>query len=403
MPALLLSAGSEVVSVSLAEELAACGVPFALISFGQNSVLAGVPELVAYERVEWPASSQSALAAILRFASPLAERAGSALPVFATDDATLRLLLEHRSVVEHVLRIPRATALRSGGLDKAEFFDFLRANGLADLCPRSVTIRHPRELREAFDELGTDVVIKPTLKPFRAQLALDTSGRKLLAASAYASPAELSAALTANWSFSDAWLVQERLQTPPEGEAVAWVARSKHGQIRQISAVERWKHPRVGGTGCWLETRVDPEIDLAGRRLAEALGLEGLAEFPFLKDSSGAWRVLECNPRAWLQVALARIAGRPLAAFTWATLCDREANGNGFSQPPVQRTWISAELLLLAAASGNYGSRSSSFGTALGLLKRADYTAMHSSPWGFVQRAWVRRVGGKLVRRTVGQ
>lgn len=397
-PVLLLSAGSEVITLSLVEELARAGAPIALAAFGQTSLLARSSCLYAYCEIAWPDTPEHAVRALIDWLGPIVERAGAPLVAFATDDAVLRLLLEHRRELEPYLLVPRAHALSMSGLDKAELFEFLCAQGAAELAPPSCVLQSLAELPAAIARLGPELVLKPALKPYRIDLALDRAGRKLLATWEYETAESFRRALADSWDFSPRWLAQARLHAPPDGEAVVYVIRVPGGETRLVSAVARWKHPPVGGTGCVVETLPNPALEAAARRLAELIDLQGLAEFEYLVDDSGSFKVLDVNVRAWLQVALAGVAGLPVAALTWRALA-----GGTLELPPDptgrSRSWVMPERLLLSLVAGSPSSRFVAARRALGYVARADYVPVHHSALGGVRRAWYGRMLRALLRR----
>jgi hypothetical protein len=398
-PVVLLSAGSEVITVSLVEELREAGAPIALVSFGRPSLFADTPYLAAHVEIPWEPDSARVAEALLAFTRPLARSSQGRLVVFATDDAVLRLLMDHRLLLEETLYVPRANALAMGGLDKAEFFEFLARRGLGELGAPTLVLKSPAELEQALRELGPEIVVKPALKPYRSDLALDVTGRKLLASWEYASVEAFAAALSSQWGFSERWIAQPRLATPAGGEAVVWVVRVASGEIRLLSAVAGWKHPPVGGTGCWVQTRPNAMLEEVSRRLADAIELNGLAEFEFLSDESGTFRVLECNARPWLQVALARASGLPVAAITWRALSGGEPMPLPPSPSPRARSWVMVERLLLSVATGAAGPRSEALRRVLGLVRDADYVAIYGTSLRGIRRAWVGRMLRALARR----
>lgn len=401
-PVVLLSAGSEVITVSLVEELREAGAPIAVVSFGRHSLFADAPYLAAYVELAWEDDSARVAEALLAFTRPLAQRAQGRLVVFATDDAVLRLLMDHRALLEETLCVPRAKALVMGGLDKAEFFEFLARHGLAELGAPTLVLKSPVEVEKALRELGPEIVVKPALKPYQSELALDVTGRKLLASWEYPSVEAFGAAVSSQWPFSERWIAQPRLATPEGGEAVVWVVRVASGEVRLLSAVAGWKHPPVGGTGCWVQTRPNAVIEEAGRRLAEIIELNGLAEFEFLSDSSGKFRVLECNARPWLQVALARVSGLPVAAMTWRAFSGGEPVPLPPNPPARARSWVMVERLLLSVASGAAGPRRAALRRVLGLVRDADYVAMYGTALPGIRGAWLRRMSRAVLRRALG-
>lgn len=396
MRAVLLTGGSEIVATALFEELARAGVPLAIVALGLNSLLRDVAPDCPYVRLEWPPVEPVKTAQIL--GDQL--RAWGASPddpwyVLPTEDGGLRLLLEHREALAQTCRFGYARNLEMGGLDKAELFAYLEQNGCADLMPKTVSVSDVDQALQAVAELGGDCVIKPSLKPY--SMDLGKLGAKAISACDYRDSSHLERALSRAWPLASDWIVQQRLATPARGEPVLWALRNSKGEVAAVAGMVKWKYPLMGGSGCWVETVEIEEFDLLEKaeRMLSALDLVGLCEIEFLLDATGEFRILELNPRPWLQVGLPGVSGYPIAQELVAVLQGEAPHA------AVVRTcasWVNMERMLAAAVSGQQGRRWTALVRAVREILSADTLAIYGTQLPYVRLRWFARMFGRLWR-----
>ncbi|MCQ2420325.1 MAG: ATP-grasp domain-containing protein [Clostridia bacterium] len=75
--------------------------------------------------------------------------------------------------------------------------------------------------------------------------------------------------------------------------------------------IREW--PVTGGPSSCCETADMPQLILAAKKMAEAIGFTGAAMFEFKEDAIGRPRFLECNPRVWGTYPLTRVSGSNFA------------------------------------------------------------------------------------------
>ena len=398
MKAVILSGGSEIVAAALVEELDCAGIPVAVISLGGNSILRRALSGLLYAEIAWPPpSAEAAAGRLLHILRGWGVRESEYCTIFPTEDGGLRLLLEQSKRLKSVAAFGQARSLRMGGLDKAELFECLYQRGCADLIAPTRAVESSWQAIEAIDSMECECVVKPALKPLSMQLA--GMPAKAFMTDQFRRRSDFERALTAAWSISSRWVVQPRLRTPPSGEAVFWSVRDRHGDLTGMAAAERWKQPRSGGSGCWVTSTnaLISELQPRAQRILEAIDFIGMCELPFLIDSNGQWRLLELNPRPWLQVGLAAAAGAPLAAMTYRIL---QGDGVEAIQPRDGVNWVNLERLLIAAWSGEQGNRHGALLKACNVWRRADTLAIYSSHLPYVKIRWLGRMAYKALERT---
>jgi len=91
------------------------------------------------------------------------------------------------------------------------------------------------------------------------------------------------------------------------------------------------QHPIWFGSGCFHATDRNPEVAELGLRFFEGVGLRGLGNVEFKRDSrDGRLKLIECNHRFTAATGLIRAAGLDLPLFVYNKLTDRPL-------PPVDR------------------------------------------------------------------
>lgn len=385
----VLSGGSEIVSTSLVEELLNGGFRPAIIAMRHDSILQDLASHLTFKVLTWPPdyleSCASELVEYLRDFGATRERP---IPIFATEDGGLRFLLEMREYIEPWGVFGRAHCLQLGGLDKAELFTTLDQLGCAELI---APFRITKTIDEAIDAVvyfSNDAVIKPALKPFSMRMSGMTS--KAFMSRDFVNVDIMRKALQQAWPLSQKWIVQQRLMLPPKGETVVWAVRDADGNTYCMAANEVWKQPREGGTGCWVQLAMEPEnLFKHTSTILEKINFFGICEIPFLFDKNGQWRMLELNPRPWLQVGLPFRAGVPMVSAVAKILY-----GEIFSELPTARlcSWVNVERLFLAALSGEQGSRFKALQTAWRAWHDSEAIAIYDTALKGVRRRWIFRL-----------
>lgn len=385
----ILSGGSEIISVALVEEFLANGFRPVIIALRRNSILRGLPNELPFHQLTWPpvdpASTAKQLVVALRTFGATED---CPMPVFPTEDGGLRLLLEQRKVIEPWSVFGSACALQLGGLDKAELFSFLDQAGCTDLiAPFRIATEVTDALGAVAEFLG-DAVIKPALKPL--SMNMDGMRAKAVLSKNFGDTQALANALKAAWHLSDRWVIQPRLQAPPAGETVVWAVRDSMGETHCMAANEVWKFPRDAGTGCWVRVALNENgLFTRTKTLLEKLQFIGVCEVEFLIDGKNEYRLLEINPRPWLQIGLSFRAGVPMASVA-AKALQKET----IETLPAPRycSWVNIERLALAVVSGEQGRSWNSITTAWRAWREATAVAIYDTSLPGIRRRWIMRM-----------
>ncbi|MGV6826001.1 MAG: hypothetical protein ACWA5Q_03400 [bacterium] len=393
VPVLILSAGSEIVTVSLVDEFLDRGIPVFLLSLGKPSLFANSKCLHGYSQMNWPpVSFNEAFEDFLRILDGFGVGDSQPWPVYATDDGGLRFLFEAGPYLEDRVVFSRARSLPMGGLDKSELFGRLSDSGLDSCIPEYRVIDSHDSMDEALRSLLGTGVLKPSLKPYSMQVpGLDT---KLEVVDG--DMVGLSNKLDAYLEASHLWLLQNKIEFP-QGQELDWYGVvDTTGEVRCESlAREIWKYPSEGGAGSWviLNCEIEAQIKSLVRKIIDATDLVGLVEISFLRDTEGRLWFLELNARPWLQVALPGKAGLPVAYESYLGLLGKPSSSPVCSGVT---SWINIERAILAALSGEYGNPLKCLFSLFVELSRADYFAVYSTRQPGIKLKWVKRMLVKL-------
>ncbi len=391
LPAVIFSGGSEIVSLAIAETLLPLNVPLVIISLGKPSILRDVqPELLHYQ-AQWPPQDvETAVQEIIQFLQKINAGHPQPWPAFATEDGSLRLLLEARQTLQPYLAIPPGSLhLSLGGLHKAELFRFLQQTEVVRHIVPTYLLSSPEEAKEIAARLNYQVVFKPTIKPLSMNLG-KLRGKKAIMMHHARDSAAVIQALSIAWSSVEGWIAQPKLTTPPIGEVVWWGIRDRCGRIIGMTAVGKWKYPRFGGTACWVQTAELPQIHQVATEILNVLDHRGIIEMEFLQDENGRWRLLELNPRLWLQAALPTRANAPLIQLLYKDLCQVKTQPT-FS-PAFGVSWVNIERMILAVVSGEYGSRITTLFSALNIIQKSKCKVIYDTKLKGVKRKWISRL-----------
>lgn len=391
-PAIILSGGSEVISIAVAEELIENGVNIAVISLVKNSILKGL-NVLNFSEIEWPPKNEKlCINQIIEFALDVGASCNNKLPIIPTEDGGLRFLFEHALELGEYFLFGGASKLSYSGLDKAEFFNYLKGN---ILCTNTVSVQSIDEAIKGVENFNKNCIIKPSIKPL--SMNMNGMNSKAIEISPDDNYGKIIQNLESVWSISETWILQPKLKVPETGEYGVWFVRSKQGVIHSLAGTELWKQPKFGGTGCWVKSlgNVDSELFPKVSDLLSELDFVGIGEISFLLDDNRNYKLVELNARPWLQVGLAKVAGFSMIYAHYCVLLDSEMPK---SNPQKDKVWVNLERMLLAAGSGEYGSRISALWMVFKVLCRADYIAVWNSRIPYLRYRWIRNIIFKVFK-----
>ncbi|WP_369943548.1 hypothetical protein [Xanthomonas medicagonis] len=355
---IIISGGSEIVGLALAEAAQVAGKRYVVLSLVANSILRDTPACVGIVDLShllhnWDALPEKFIGTL----SKLSNLAARKLPIFPTEDGGLRLLNECRDEVLKYGEFSRARALRMGGLDKAEIIEFASTRGRGTCVSTSIVLDDPTQAPAAIEKLGLDAVFKPALKPIHMDLSpLGNSGTKIVTQQDHSeSINSIVTRLSNAWAISERWIAQPRFNTGPNRERSVCAVRDQHGHVQARQVIERAKYPSTGGTAYWV--CIDEHNDLlpSATSIMDAFEIIGVCELSYLPDAQGIAQLIEFNTRPWLQIGLMERSGFPIVASSIAALNGNKIEKTTFGDEYFH--WMQLERFLVALSKGECSAR----------------------------------------------
>jgi D-aspartate ligase len=246
----------------------------------------------------------------------LGDAIGRPAPVFPTHDEHLNSLARHRAELGDRFRYPFP------GWDVLEPLQSKRhqidtAESIGVAAPRTLHPRSLEECREAAEEIGFPVLVKPSenvvfKRLYRRQAFLCERPDQL--DRAYELSAEYEPMLQEFIPGGDDLLWTLGTYIAADGEVLATFSGRKLRQTRQNMG-----SARIG------EARWDDEVVGSGLELLKALGFHGIAQVEWKRDPrDGRLKLIEVNPRLWQWHGLSAACGADvtLAAY-WDLVGER--------------------------------------------------------------------------------
>lgn len=349
---IIITGGSEVTSLAIANAAMKAGIPYAVFSLVKDSLLRKSPNCVAWLDLHPFISNHLKLREKFLYGlDTITISQKTKVAILPTEDGGLRILNEFRDDVLLNAEFSRARHLRMGGIDKAEAAEaIINAGGIEGIAP-TLILNNPNEAIDAFHTLGRNCIFKPALKPLDMDLSgLGPRGIKVITQKHHhESPDDVIKRLEKAWSTSQRWVAQPRLLTGANLERSVCTVRG-NDHINACQVIERAKFPKIGGTALWVATERKKDLIPSATRLLQAMDVIGICELSYLPDASGSAHMIEFNTRPWLQTELIQSHCFPIITDTIATLRGQTPPPAPLSINYMNGDWIQIERAALAAA-----------------------------------------------------
>lgn len=217
--------------------------------------------------------------------------------MFPMEDATIDVVLEHRTEFERLTRIPLpSTESMRIASDKAATIHLAQNLGIP--IPKTYWPDSDVELSQLMSEISFPAVIKPT----------HGSGSRGLRYAA--TPSELVDAYRIVNKTSHRPLIQELIPRTGQGVGAAMLFDSNHQPVAGFTYKRIREYPINGGPSTLRESTHDPELLAMATKLLTELNWYGVAMVEFKIDPrDGVPRLMEINPRFWGSLELAIVSG----------------------------------------------------------------------------------------------
>jgi predicted ATP-grasp superfamily ATP-dependent carboligase len=369
-PIAILAAGSNITTLGLARCFAGTGVDvYAVDTDGGAGFLKRskyIDRVIALgPRIS---ATEAFVEELCAAGKELKERDRRRVLLFPSEDTGLRVCADHWERLKEYFLLLGDPGERDPArfLDKGRFFQALP--GEAPYVPRTMYFADIASLEASRDDLPYPAVVKPARKDIGMSFQKKL-GAKLLVVK---SPGDLSGKVRALFP-REGVVVQECIEHNEGDEVCWWGYRSRHGELAGMTAREMRKYPHPGGTATFMRSERVPQLHEYAREILDRIGFWGLCEMPFLPAGpAGQYKVLELNPRAWLQIGLMHRSGlnAPLLAYRDAMGVEVPVPEPGVREGVI---WMSPEYdLLRALCSGRPARRIANLARWLADVRRAD-------------------------------
>jgi D-aspartate ligase len=206
-------------------------------------------------------------------------------------------------------------------LNKVQTYDLARRHGIA--APRIIRLVDQRGLEAAVHELEFPCVLKPDQSHVFARRG--GSGAKVLVVN----DADELRRQFARFSAEGVEMFVTEVIYGESDEFVSYYGYLDESGENLVNFTKRKirQCPPGFGIGTYHQTTRDPEVAAAGLRFLQAVGMRGLGNIEFKRDSrDGKLILIECNPRFTLSNELARVAGVDLAVLSYRRALGRPAD-----------------------------------------------------------------------------
>jgi D-aspartate ligase len=309
IPVLFLQ-GSYVVELAIARSLGKYDVPVFLLSRGEEKPPSSFSKFVkdTLFNPDPLIDEENFVDSLLNFGERLKKRYGRRILLFPTEDSGLLLMAKNFNLLKTyfvLLNDPEEKEILRFS-QKTYFFQTLQETNSTEFLPLTLFCRQEDDIESIKKNITFPCIIKPSEKDLNFSFYRKYNSKILLMKNKDDLEKRLAELLSENHK-----LVVQELVNPNPGEEVCWWGyRNKSGEIFGITAREIRKFPQMGGTATFMRIEEISEIHHYAKRILESINFWGICEIPFMPDlRTNQFKVLEFNPKCWLQLSLATEVG----------------------------------------------------------------------------------------------
>ena len=348
IPVLVLQ-GSYVIELAIARSLGRYDLPVLLLSRGEKKPPASFSKFVkgTIFNPDPLIDEENFIDSLLNSGQKLKNRYGRRILLFPTEDGGLLLTGKNFDLLKDyfvLLNDPEEKDILRFS-QKTYFFQTLLKTNFTEFLPLTFFCRQEDDIESIKRKVTLPCIIKPSEKDINFSFYRKYNSKILLMENKDDLEKRLVELLSENHK-----LVVQELVNPKPGEEVCWWGyRNKSGEIFGITAREIRKFPQMGGTATFMRIEEASEIHHYAKKILESINFWGICEIPFMLDlRTNKFKVLEFNPKCWLQLSLATEVGMNLPYLAYL-----EVYKNKLEKPIIdkrrRRKWVRAKEDFLRA------------------------------------------------------
>jgi predicted ATP-grasp superfamily ATP-dependent carboligase len=345
-PVLVLQ-GSYLVELAIARSLGRYNIPVFLLSRDQKKPPSSFSKFVK-DTIFNPdplIDKDAFIRSLLGFGEKLKEKYQRRILLFPTDDGTLLLLARNFDLFKKyfvILNDPQEKEILRFS-QKIYFFQTLQKTSCANFLPLTLFCEREEDIESIKKNITFPCIIKPSEKDINFSFHKKYNSKILVVENKDDLEKELTGLLSEKHK-----LVVQELVNPKPGKEVSWYGyRSKSGEIFGMTARQKRKSPQMGGTATFIEKKEIPQVHPYVHQALKSLSFWGICEMEFMLDErKKEYKIVEFNPRCWLQLSLATEAGLNLPYLTY-----QEVYKNVLPKPIIDKkrrikwVWVKEDFL----------------------------------------------------------
>jgi len=325
IPVLILQ-GSYVVELAIARSLGKYNVPVFLLSRGEKKPLSSFSKFVkgTISNPDPSIVEQDFIHSLLNFGESLEKKYGRRILLFPTEDSSLLLVAKTFDLLKRyfvILNDPQEKNILRFS-QKMSFFQTLQNSNCANFLPLTLFCQKEDDIESIKKNITFPCIIKPSEKDVNFSFYRKYNSKILIMENKDDLEKKLIELLSENHKL----LVQELVNQNPGEEVCWWGYRNKGGESFGITAREIRKFPQMGGTATFMRIEEVAEIPHYATQILESINFWGICEIPFMLDQrTNKFKVLEFNPKCWLQLSLATGMGLNLPYVAYLEVYKNES------------------------------------------------------------------------------
>jgi len=356
IPVLVLQ-GSYLVELAIARSLGSHDIPVVLLSRGKKKPLSSWSKFIkgTLFNPDPLVDEEGFMRSLLDFGAELTKTHQRRMLLFPTDDGSLLLLAKNFAVLKRyfvILNDPQEKDILKF-CQKIHIFQTLQESLCSGFLPQTRFCYRKDDTESIKNNISFPCIIKPSEKDVNFSFYAKYNSKILLAENKDDLEKKLIGLLSENHK-----LVVQELVSPKPGKEISWYGyRSKSGEIFGMTARQVRKSPQIGGTATFIKTEEIPQIHPYVQQALKSLDFWGICEMEFMLDErKGEYRMIEFNPRCWLQLSLATRMGLNLPLLTY-----QEVYKNRLPEPIIYRKgrmkwiWVKEDFLRAVVEDKNEG------------------------------------------------
>ncbi|MFC1498899.1 hypothetical protein ACFLS1_10585, partial [Verrucomicrobiota bacterium] len=232
--------------------------------------------------------------------------------IIATNDAFLLFLSRNRKQLEDkfIVCLPEQNVVDML-IDKYEFYKVARKHNLA--VPRTVDLSNADQYEQVLEEIKYPCLLKARTKMIAAR-----SGR---ATSLIYDKSMLKKIFLEDKELCSGFVLQEIIEGEGANHISVAVYMDENSKLKNSFFARKIRQNNLGA-GTFVESIAGNSHAETFIKFLEDIRYTGIAEIELKKDDKdGLYKVIEINPRPWLQISLARKCGLDFAWMYYSEAC----------------------------------------------------------------------------------